>query len=84
MENNNTLEIVQKIIELHVEYQNDAEFAKHVRSIVWNIIHEDNYQNLLHGEYIDETENDYFYKTIDDYHNIEKYVNENYLSKYKL
>jgi hypothetical protein len=42
MENNNTLEIVQKIIELHVEYPNDAEFAKHVRSIVWNIIHEDN------------------------------------------
>tara|TARA_B000000477_G_scaffold52176_2_gene43854 strand:- start:14063 stop:14536 length:474 start_codon:yes stop_codon:yes gene_type:complete len=49
-----------------------------------NTITEDNYQNLLYGEYIDETENEYFYKTIDDYHNIEKYVNETYLSKYKL
>lgn len=49
-----------------------------------NNITEDNYQNLLYGEYIDETENEYFYKTIDDYHDIEKYVNETYLSKYKL
>lgn len=49
-----------------------------------NTITEDNYQNLLYGEYIDETENEYFYKTIDDYHDIEKYVNEYYLSKYKL
>jgi len=49
-----------------------------------NTITEDNYQNLLYGEYIDETENEYFYKTIDDYHNIEKYVYDTYLSKYKL
>ena len=49
-----------------------------------NTITEDNYQNLLYGEYIDETENEYFYKTIDHYHDIEKYVNETYLSKYKL
>lgn len=44
---------------------------------------EDNYQNLLHSEYIDELENEQFYKTNDDYHNIEKYVYENYLSKSK-
>ena len=49
-----------------------------------NTITEDNYQNLLYGEYIDEIENEYFYKTIDNYHDIEKYVNETYLSKYKL
>lgn len=48
-----------------------------------NIIHEDNYLNLLHSEYIDELENEQFYKTNDDYHNIEKYVYENYLSKLK-
>ena len=49
-----------------------------------NTITEDNYQNLLYGEYIDETENEYFYKTIDDYHNIEKYVYETYFYLYKL
>ena len=48
-----------------------------------NIIPEDNYLNLLHSEYIDELENEQFYKTNDDYHNIEKYVYENYLSKSK-
>lgn len=45
-----------------------------------NTNNEDNYQNLLHSEYIDELENEYFYKTKDDYHNIEKHVYENYLS----
>lgn len=44
---------------------------------------EDNYQNLLHSEFIDELENEQFYKTNDDYHNIERYVYDNYLSKYK-
>jgi len=48
-----------------------------------NTNREDNYQNLLHSEYIDELENEQFYKTNDDYHNIEKYVYENYLSKSK-
>jgi magnesium-transporting ATPase (P-type) len=45
-----------------------------------NTNNEDNYQNLLHSEYIDELENEFFYKTKDDYHNIEKHVYENYLS----
>lgn len=45
-----------------------------------NTNNEDNYQNLLHSEYIDELENEFFYKTNDDYHNIEKHVYENYLS----
>lgn len=46
-----------------------------------NIVKEDNYQNLLHSEFIDELENEQFYKTNDDYHNIEKYVYNNYFSK---
>lgn len=49
----------------------------------FNIHNEDNYQNLLHSEFIDELENEQFYKTNDDYHNIEKYVYDNYLSKFK-
>lgn len=48
-----------------------------------NIVKEDNYQNLLHSEFIDELENEQFYKTNDDYHNIERYVYDNYLSKSK-
>jgi|OM-RGC.v1.025298913 hypothetical protein len=42
-----------------------------------------NYQNFLHSEYIDELENELFYKSKDDYHNIEKYIHENYLSNSK-
>ena len=38
------------------------------------------YTDLLHPEYDDELENEYFYKSNDDYHKMEKYVYEKYLS----
>tara|TARA_B110000858_G_C17790873_1_gene469830 strand:- start:445 stop:894 length:450 start_codon:yes stop_codon:yes gene_type:complete len=69
-------------------YINDNKFIKKKCELKKNIIkkkcdniNDDNYQNLLHGEYIDELENENFYKSKNDYHNIEKYVHENYLSK---
>ena len=39
MENNNALEIVKQILELHVQYPNDQEFGGEVRSIIWEMIH---------------------------------------------
>ena len=39
MEDNNALEIVNQIMELHVEYPNDQEFGGKVRSIIWEMIH---------------------------------------------
>ena len=53
------------------------------KKIEKNVINDANYHNLLHSEYIDEIENENFYKSRDDYHNIEKYVHENYLTKVK-
>jgi hypothetical protein len=38
------------------------------------------YTDLLHPMYDDELENEYFYKSNDDYHKMEKYVYEKYLS----
>lgn len=42
MEDNNALEIVKEIMELHVKYPNDMEFGGAVRSLVWTMIHEGN------------------------------------------
>jgi hypothetical protein len=42
MENNNALEVVKQIMELHVEYPNDQEFGGKVRNIIWEMIHGDN------------------------------------------
>ena len=42
MEDNNALEIVKEIVELHVKYPNDMEFGEAVRSMVWAMIHEGN------------------------------------------
>jgi len=39
MEDNNALEIVKQILELHVQYPNDQEFGGEVRSIIWEMIH---------------------------------------------
>jgi len=36
---NNALDIVQEILELHVQYPNDQEFGGEVRKIMWNKVH---------------------------------------------
>ena len=42
MEDNNALEIVKEIMELHVQEPNDIEFGGKVRSLVWAMIHDGN------------------------------------------
>lgn len=42
MSENNALDIVQEIIDLHVQFPNDMEFGNEVRRIVWERIHKDN------------------------------------------
>lgn len=64
-------------------YNNKFIEKKIEKKIEKNVINDANYHNLLHSEYIDEIENENFYKSRDDYHNIEKYVHENYLTKVK-
>lgn len=42
MSNNNALEIVQEILELHSQFPNDMDFGGEVRKLVWDRIHQDN------------------------------------------
>jgi len=42
MEDNNALEVVKRIMELHVQHPNDQEFGGKVRGIIWEMIHGDN------------------------------------------
>jgi len=41
-ENNNSLEIVKQIMELHVQEPNDMEFGGKVRMLVWDMVHKNN------------------------------------------
>jgi len=42
MEDNNALEIVQQIMELHVQHPNDQEFGGKVRMLIWDMVHANN------------------------------------------
>lgn len=42
MSENNALKIVEEILQLHVDYPNDMEFAEKVRAIIWERIHKNN------------------------------------------
>ena len=42
MSENNTLSIVQEIMQLHVDYPNDMEFGGKVRELIWDKVHKNN------------------------------------------
>ena len=39
---NNALKIVQRLLDLNIEEQDDAEFGKRVRKVLWEMIHSQN------------------------------------------
>jgi len=42
MEENNALEIVKQIMELHTQEPNDMEFGGKVRMLMWDMVHAGN------------------------------------------